>query len=67
LKNFEIGYNLPETLLSKIGLKNGRLYTNGLNMFTWDKLKIFDPETVSSTGQYYPQSKIINLGLTATF
>ncbi len=67
LKNFEIGYNIPETLLSKIGLKNCRVYTNGLNMFTWDKLKIFDPETVNSTGQYYPQSKIMNLGLTATF
>ena len=67
LKNFEIGYNLPETLLSKIGLKNCRFYTNGLNMFTWDKLKVFDPETVNSTGQYYPQSKIINFGLTATF
>jgi hypothetical protein len=38
-----------------------------LNMLTWDKLKIFDPETVNSTGQYYPQSKIINVGLTATF
>ena len=67
LKNFEIGYNLPETLLSKIGLKNCRFYTNGLNMFTWDKLKVFDPETVNATGQYYPQSKIINFGLTATF
>jgi len=67
LKNFEIGYNIPETLLSKIGLKNCRVYTNGLNMFTWDKLKIFDPETVNATGQYYPQSKIMNLGLTATF
>ena len=30
-------------------------------------IKIFDPETVSSTGQYYPQSKIMNFGLTATF
>ena len=67
LKNFEIGYNIPETLLSKIGLKNCRLYTNGLNMITWDKLKVFDPETVNATGQYYPQSKIINFGLTATF
>ena len=67
LKNFEIGYNIPETLLSKIGLKNCRFYTNGLNMFTWDKLKVFDPETVNATGQYYPQSKIINFGLTATF
>jgi len=37
-----------------------------LNLFTFDKLKVYDPETVNSTGQYYPQSRIINIGLTAT-
>lgn len=67
LKNFEIGYTIPSTLGSKIGLNNFRVYVNGLNMLTWDKLKVYDPETDNSTGQYYPQSKIINVGLTATF
>jgi TonB-linked SusC/RagA family outer membrane protein len=67
LKNFEIGYNVPGQALSKIGLKNCRVYANGLNMFTWDALGVYDPETVNATGQYYPQSKLINVGLTATF
>ncbi|RZK97409.1 MAG: TonB-dependent receptor, partial [Pedobacter sp.] len=67
LKNFEVGYTIPSTLGSKIGLNNFRVYVNGLNMLTWDKLKVYDPETDNSTGQYYPQSKIINVGLTATF
>jgi hypothetical protein len=67
LKNFELGYTIPATIGSKIGFSNFRVYVNGLNMLTWDKLKVYDPETDNSTGQYYPQSKIINVGLTATF
>ncbi|WP_259015926.1 SusC/RagA family TonB-linked outer membrane protein [Emticicia fluvialis] len=67
LKNFEIGYTIPEAIGSKVGFSNFRVYVNGLNMLTWDKLKVYDPETDNSTGQYYPQSKIINVGLTATF
>jgi hypothetical protein len=66
LKNFELGYNMPEKLISKIGFKKCRVYANGLNLFTLDKLKVYDPETVNSTGQYYPQSRIINFGFTAT-
>lgn len=66
LKNFELGYNMPEKLISKIGFKKCRVYANGLNLFTFDKLKVYDPETVNSTGQYYPQSRIINFGFTAT-
>lgn len=67
LKNLEIGYNIPASALAKIGLKNCRVYTNGLNLLTFDKLKVYDPESSNSTGQYYPQSRIINVGLTATF
>jgi TonB-linked SusC/RagA family outer membrane protein len=67
LKNLELGYNLPSYLSEKVGVKNLRLYVNGLNLFTWDKLKVYDPETVSSTGQYYPQARIISTGLNVTF
>lgn len=67
LKNFEIGYNLPIDLLERVGMKNVRVYTNGLNLFTIDKLKVLDPESGSQSGQYYPQSRIINLGATVTF
>jgi TonB-dependent starch-binding outer membrane protein SusC len=67
LKNLEIGYTLPTTLGQRVGLNNLRVYVNGLNLVTIDKLKVFDPETVSQSGQYYPQSRIINMGATLTF
>ena len=68
LKNFELGYNMPSSLLKKVGINRLRLYVNGLNMLTWSKMKgTFDPESTSSSGQYYPQSKIINTGVTVTF
>jgi TonB-linked SusC/RagA family outer membrane protein len=67
LKNFEIGYSLPTDLLSRVGISNMRVYTNGLNLFTLDNLDVYDPESGSASGQYYPQSRIINFGATVTF
>ena len=67
LKNLEIGYTLPATLTQKIGINNVRIYANGLNLFTIDKLKVYDPESNNSTGQYYPQARVINTGLSVTF
>jgi TonB-linked SusC/RagA family outer membrane protein len=67
LKNFELGYTLPEVLTKKIGSSSARVYVNGINVFTIDKLKVYDPETASTTGQYYPQSRIMNMGLNIKF
>lgn len=67
LKNMEIGYNLPVHLAEKIGVSNLRVFANGLNLLTWDKLKVYDPESNNSTGQYYPQARIISTGLSVTF
>nr|MBP6619476.1 SusC/RagA family TonB-linked outer membrane protein [Leadbetterella sp.] len=67
LKNFELGYTLPEILTKKIGSSNARIYLSGINVFTVDKLKVFDPETASTTGQYYPQSRVMNMGLNIKF
>lgn len=67
LKNVEIGYNLPQAMADRIGVGNLRVYLNGLNLLTWDKLKVYDPESNNSTGQYYPQARIISTGLSVTF
>ncbi len=67
LKNFEIGYTLPSTLGERIGLSNFRVYVNGLNLFTIDALDVYDPESDSRNGQYYPQSRIINIGANVSF
>ncbi len=67
LKNLEIGYSLPANIISKVGLGNFRVYFNGLNLATFTKMTSFDPEADNSLGRYYPQQKVVNFGLTATF
>ena len=66
LKNVEIGYNLGN-IGKEMGINKLRVYFNALNLFTWDKMKIWDPESTSSSGQYYPQARIINAGVRVTF
>jgi hypothetical protein len=67
LKNVELGYNLSPKILKRASISNLRVYANGLNLITWDKMKIWDPESTSGSGQYYPQSRIINAGVRVTF
>ncbi|MBD1429143.1 SusC/RagA family TonB-linked outer membrane protein [Sphingobacterium litopenaei] len=66
LKNIELGYTLNPEITNKIGVKGLRLYVNGLNLITIDKIKVWDPESTNSSGQYYPQAKVINFGLKAS-
>ncbi|NII23541.1 TonB-dependent receptor [Pseudoflavitalea sp. X16] len=67
LKNVEVGYNFSNKLSQKVGISNLRVYANGINLITFDKMKIWDPESTSGSGQYYPQSRIINVGARVTF
>ncbi len=67
LKNIEIGYNLPAKLLTKYKISNLRVFANGLNVLTFQKSKIFDPEATAASGVYYPQSRVLNLGFNVTF
>lgn len=66
LKNVEAGYSFPKKWLKKAGFSDGRLFVNGINLITWDKIKTFDPEIPNGTGDY-PQQKVINAGLNFTF
>nr|MBI1229556.1 SusC/RagA family TonB-linked outer membrane protein [Cytophagales bacterium] len=67
LKNLELGYTVPSQWGERFGISNLRFYVNGLNLLTWDKLKVYDPESDSATGQYYPQARVINGGVSVTF
>ncbi|MGZ3871320.1 MAG: SusC/RagA family TonB-linked outer membrane protein [Mucilaginibacter sp.] len=67
LKNVELGYTLPSKIGKVIGMSNLRLYANGLNLFTLAKQHIYDPESTSSDGHYYIQSRVINLGASVKF
>jgi len=68
LKSAEIGYSLPSTLLSHIGIRGFRIFANGYNLLTWTKVKYVDPE--HPTGMYgylYPLDKVFNVGLNVKF
>jgi TonB-linked SusC/RagA family outer membrane protein len=67
LKNVQVGYNLPTSMLSKIKLAGVRVYASGFNLFTLSKVKDYDPEGTSGSGQFYPQQKIMNLGVNVKF
>jgi len=67
LKTMELSYNLPEKWLSKVNVRAMRVYINGNNLFTIDKLKWNDPENSSNTNSNYPQQKVYNLGINLTF
>lgn len=67
LKNVELGYTLPNKLLSKAGVKGLRVYVSGQNLFVWDGLVIthLDPET--NSGLAYPITKNVSLGVNINF
>ena len=72
LKNLQLGYTLPRSAGSKLGLSNVRLYVSGDNLFTITKMsKIFDPETVGlngwNDGKTYPLAQVYSCGVNITF
>jgi hypothetical protein len=82
LKNIQFGYNLPRTLISRIGAENVRVYFSGENIWTSSPLyKITRDLDVENTGPSdqlftddnagdgynYPMMKSIAFGLSVTF
>lgn len=64
LKNLEVGYTIPKSIVNKIHLNNVRIYFMGTNLVTFSKFKLWDPELGTSDGQAYPLSRSYTLGLT---
>ena len=70
LKNVEIGYNVSPNWLRKFHVQQVRIYVQGLNLLTFDKLGDvdIDPETKSGDGaSWYPIQKVFNFGIDITF
>ncbi|HBT84740.1 MAG TPA: SusC/RagA family TonB-linked outer membrane protein [Porphyromonadaceae bacterium] len=68
LKNLEIGYTLSKNnALSRVGLKNIRIYVNAYNLLTFSQLNYVDPEHPSSNEYMYPLNRSISLGINLNF
>ena len=71
LKNLQLGYTLPKSLINKIGLQNVRVYVSGENLLTITGLSdTMDPETAGigkQGGTVYPLSRVYSFGLSVNF
>lgn len=67
LKNVEVSYRFNFPLMKKMGINQLRLFANGYNLLTFDKLKISDPESPTGNMPGYPLMRVFNLGLKVGF
>ena len=66
MKSLEVGYSLPDSLLSKTPLKLVRVYFSGSNLFKISDFDLWDPE-MGSNGLGYPLQRVFSLGVQITF
>ncbi|WP_289063735.1 TonB-dependent receptor [uncultured Zobellia sp.] len=70
LRNVEVGYNLPDTVMDKLGIDSIRFFVSGNNLLTFSKYDFYDPERPSEksgNSLYYPQLRRVNLGFSVNF
>lgn len=70
LANITLGYTLPKSILSKVGIQKLRVYVVGDNLWTWSKRQGLDPrQSISggNTNTYYKPIRTISGGISVTF
>lgn len=65
VKNIELGYNLPASVLRRVGAKSLRLSVSANNLFTFTHFKLFDPESAGQVRD--PLMKSFAAGATLQF
>lgn len=67
MKNIQLGYSFPNTILNNFEIERFRIYISGENLFTITGIYGFDPEAPDSRATFYPLSRIVNFGINLTF
>jgi hypothetical protein len=68
LKNIQVGYSFPKSLLGRSKIQSLRIYFSGQNLLTFDNFwDGYDVEAPVSNGGYYPQQKTYSFGLDVKF
>lgn len=71
IKNLQVGYTLPNSVSSKVGMKSARVYVMAENLVTFTKYTGYDPEigggVMSIDRGIYPQARSFMLGVNVTF
>lgn len=74
LKTVSLGYNLPQHLMKRWGIKNLNFYVSAQNLYTWTKYSGNDPEvsvfnsplTAGVDYSAYPRARTITIGIKAS-
>ncbi len=81
LKNIQLGYNLPQRLMGRVGISGARVYVSAENIWSWSPLykvtKDLDVESIQGSdrvltdgtngnGNNYPMLKSVTFGLSVT-
>lgn len=79
LNNLSVGYSFPESMISKLGMSQFRIYATGNNLHIWTKYSGYDPEVSTSRSSTYaaltpgvdyssfPRSRSYTVGVNVTF
>lgn len=69
VRTLELGYSIPEALVSKVKLQKVRVYVNTYNLFSFDNVKHLglEPEILDENGLQYPQNRLLNVGANISF
>lgn len=66
LKVAELGYNFQKSVTQALSVEGLRIFVNGTDLLTFDKLKVIDPESNYGTGGY-PRQSVLNFGAQVNF
>lgn len=75
MRNIELGYMLPKSLIGKASLTAARIFISAQNLFTITKYSGLDPDVVGANANLepgvdtgnYPSSRIMSIGLNIGF
>lgn len=65
LKNIQLGYSLPESIIRPLNINNLRVFVSGENLLTISPFKGMDPESQAMSG--YPTLKQYAIGFSLNF
>ncbi|MDR1681883.1 MAG: SusC/RagA family protein, partial [Candidatus Symbiothrix sp.] len=67
LKNLELGYSLPQSLITKVAMGYARVFVRGTNLFQFSSFRLWDPELDTNNGLQYPIMATYSMGLQIRF
>lgn len=68
MKNLQIGYTMPKSLVNAVGIQNVRFYYSVENLFTLHNMRLnVDPEIPSERASNFPLTRTHAFGVNVTF